>query len=66
MPFYKHYCQSCCEEFFVRLSITEYGQGAKPRCPKCGSVDTRRLSAPSNPRPAFRDGGGCCARGLYD
>jgi putative FmdB family regulatory protein len=37
MPTYDYVCQICNRPFEVRVSISEYARGIRPRCPSCGS-----------------------------
>lgn len=67
MPFYEYSCTACSTHFEVRTSMAEYGQGATPTCPECGSSDTRRVLASPNilsssPGRGSQDGG-CCPQG---
>lgn len=40
MPIYEYQCQDC-QELFERLCVS--GDDEPIRCPKCGSVDTKKL-----------------------
>ena len=42
MPTYDFVCQDCKTPFEVRMSITAYSDGSRPRCEKCGSDKVER------------------------
>lgn len=67
MPLYEYYCAACSKHFDVQISMVDYGHGAKPKCPACGSDDTGRVFAPPNiVSVSSRRGGqsgGCCPGG---
>lgn len=43
MPWYDYRCDECEETFEVRRSMSEDAAESRPRCPECGSPETRRL-----------------------
>ena len=42
MPAYEYVCKDCNMEFAVFLSIREYGENPKIKCPKCESDNVQR------------------------
>jgi putative FmdB family regulatory protein len=70
MPFYDYRCEECGETFVVRATIKERQDGLRPRCPLCGSAETRSMIASGQMILRRRDGtprqpgnGGCCSPG---
>ncbi len=64
MPVYAYVCETCGTEFDAFASIQKKESGWQPRCPKCGSVQTRHvfkavamIARPSSVPPR----GGCCS-----
>ena len=73
MSTYDYVCQVCFATFEVRVSMSDYSSGMKPRCPECGSNNAIRTFSPidvvthgrSGGADGFRSsppnrGGGCC------
>ena len=42
MPTYEFKCEKCKKFFSVEMSVSEYGQRKRFRCPKCKSYKTNR------------------------
>jgi len=56
MPRYDYRCQYCNFPFEIRMSMSEYSEGASPECSACGSEETERSFGPVN--VIFGSGGG--------
>lgn len=71
MPTYDYRCQSCSQTFEVRMSMSEYAEGKKPACPRCGSSDVDRAFTSFGVLTASRGGsggssfGGSCGHGGF-
>ncbi len=66
MPGYDFICQKCSTQFEVQLSMSEYTEHPRRRCPQCGSRQTVRVFARFNvltPRRGGADPGGACGPG---
>lgn len=42
MPTYDFVCQDCKKASEVRMSISDYSEGARPQCDQCGSEKVER------------------------
>ncbi len=71
MPRYDYRCQSCSFSFDVRMSMSEYSEGKKPPCPRCGSVEVERsftsvgVLTGSRSGGSSSSGGGGCGHGGF-
>ncbi len=48
MPTYDYICRSCGARFELRMSITAYSEGPKPKCGECGSDEVDRAFSAVN------------------
>jgi putative FmdB family regulatory protein len=66
MPMYSYVCKHCEAEFEAFATIKMKEDGWRPKCPQCGSSDTRQLFktrvmfVSSNQR--LPSDGGCCSQ----
>ena len=70
MPTYDFVCQDCKTPFEVRMSITAYSEGTRPRCEKCGSDKVERTFTAVNVLTSGRGAGStsagpACGRGRF-
>jgi putative FmdB family regulatory protein len=42
MPAYEYECKDCLRDFIIFLSLKEYGEKPKIKCPHCGSDKVQR------------------------
>jgi len=73
MPTYEFECGDCGERFDVRASFSEWDEGLRPKCPRCGSENvgqvfvsvallTRSGEVRFNPGAGGCSCGGACPR----
>ena len=63
MPRYDYRCQDCTFSFEVRMSMSEYSEGTKPKCPQCGSQGVERSFTSVSVLTGSRAGGGSSGAG---
>ncbi len=63
VPAYDYVCQDCESPFEVRMSMSEYSEGAKPECPSCGSTNAERRFSAVNVMTGSGGGGSSASSG---
>jgi putative FmdB family regulatory protein len=46
MPTYEYECDKCRKQFTVHQTFAEHDENKPPKCPKCGSRNSRQVISP--------------------